>query len=253
MNDFNLSNTTPKVHKHVLVYNKLYSLIKDGTFPIDSQLPSEPELAAMMDVSRMTLRRALAPLQDDGLLILVRGKGNFVKSNDAKSFLNTRRLNTIQHPFYACSVDDINDLELEFRIELPTDSILESINRQTAAIVIVDRWYKKMMIPVGYTLSLVPIETISKNQIDLTVTKQLEDFIEKGIYDKCVRSSSTFAHTTTGNFSAAKYKIADKNSFILIQETLYDKDDNLIIYNKHYIPLERFRVQIALTQEIDEG
>ncbi len=96
MNDFNLSNSTPKIHKHVLVYNKLYALIKNGTFPIDSQLPSEPELADMMDVSRMTLRRALALLQEDDLVSLVRGKGNFIKNTNANSYLNTRKLNTIQ-------------------------------------------------------------------------------------------------------------------------------------------------------------
>lgn len=32
-------------------------MIQDGVYPPGSQLPSEPELALQMDVSRMTLRR----------------------------------------------------------------------------------------------------------------------------------------------------------------------------------------------------
>ncbi|MFQ8732363.1 MAG: GntR family transcriptional regulator [Enterocloster bolteae] len=61
--------------KHVKVYNRLYSMIQDGVYPPGSQLPSEPELALQMDVSRMTLRRALALLQEDNLVINIRGEG----------------------------------------------------------------------------------------------------------------------------------------------------------------------------------
>ena len=39
--------------KHVKVYNRLYSMIQDGVYPPGSQLPSEPELALQMDVSRI--------------------------------------------------------------------------------------------------------------------------------------------------------------------------------------------------------
>ena len=62
--------------KHVKVYDTLYAQIKDGLFPIGSSLPSEPELALQMEVSRMTLRRALALLQEDNLVENIRGKGN---------------------------------------------------------------------------------------------------------------------------------------------------------------------------------
>ena len=50
------------------VYDKLYKMIIDGEYPLNSKLPSEPELAKSFGVSRMTLRQALALLQDDGLV-----------------------------------------------------------------------------------------------------------------------------------------------------------------------------------------
>ena len=49
--------------KHVRVYDRLYRLIQEGVYPPGSQLPSEPDLAAQMGVSRMTLRRALSLLR----------------------------------------------------------------------------------------------------------------------------------------------------------------------------------------------
>ena len=73
--------------KHVKVYNRLYSMIQDGVYPPGSQLPSEPDLAQQMDVSRMTLRRALALLQEDDLVINIRGKGNFINETDPDAAL----------------------------------------------------------------------------------------------------------------------------------------------------------------------
>ena len=62
---------------YIAVYDKLFKLITDGTFPPQSKLPTEPELAKKLGVSRMTLRQALALLQDDGLVNSIHGKGNF--------------------------------------------------------------------------------------------------------------------------------------------------------------------------------
>ena len=80
--DADVLSEKAKKLKHVKVYNRLYSMIQDGVYPPGSQLPSEPELAQQMDVSRMTLRRALALLQEDGLVINIRGKGNFINEAD---------------------------------------------------------------------------------------------------------------------------------------------------------------------------
>lgn len=54
--------------KHVQVYNTIFQLIQDGTYSPGMQLPSEPELARQLNVSRMTLRKSLALLQEDHLI-----------------------------------------------------------------------------------------------------------------------------------------------------------------------------------------
>ncbi len=71
--------------RYVEVYNKLYKMIKEEDLPDNYRLPSEPELAKYLGVSRTTLRQALSLLQDDGLIKNIRGKGNFiVKSQKSK-------------------------------------------------------------------------------------------------------------------------------------------------------------------------
>ena len=46
------------------------------------RIPSEMTLAEMYQVSRITIRRALARLSEEDLVITVLGRGTFIKSQD---------------------------------------------------------------------------------------------------------------------------------------------------------------------------
>lgn len=52
--------------------------IEEGVYPIDSRIPSEQELCVKYGVSRITVRKALEELSEDGFLIRRQGKGTFV-------------------------------------------------------------------------------------------------------------------------------------------------------------------------------
>ncbi|MEP6606729.1 MAG: GntR family transcriptional regulator [Nitrosospira sp.] len=64
----------------------LYTQIKDilrerileGTYKAHQKLPSESEMSALFDVSRITVRQALSDLQNEGLIFRIPGKGTFV-------------------------------------------------------------------------------------------------------------------------------------------------------------------------------
>jgi GntR family transcriptional regulator len=68
----------------------LRSGILDGRYPPHSRMPSESELQAMFDVSRITIRQALGDLQKEGLIFKVHGKGSFV--SQPKAFQNVTSL-----------------------------------------------------------------------------------------------------------------------------------------------------------------
>ncbi|MGI6670954.1 MAG: GntR family transcriptional regulator [Christensenellales bacterium] len=53
--------------------------ILNNTWPPDSKIPSENELCSMYGVSRVTVRRALDELVQDGYIVKLQGKGTFVK------------------------------------------------------------------------------------------------------------------------------------------------------------------------------
>lgn len=64
--------------RHEQVSEWLRACITAGEFEADARLPSESELGRMFDVSRITVRRALATLESDGLIYRRQGLGSFV-------------------------------------------------------------------------------------------------------------------------------------------------------------------------------
>lgn len=53
--------------------------IASGEWPINHQIPPEPQLMEMFDISRVTLRHAIADLVNEGLLETLQGRGTFVR------------------------------------------------------------------------------------------------------------------------------------------------------------------------------
>lgn len=62
-----------------LAENRLVEAILDGTFPINSNLPPERELAESLGVTRPTLREALQRLSRDGWIEIHHGRATRVK------------------------------------------------------------------------------------------------------------------------------------------------------------------------------
>lgn len=56
----------------------LLSQIRSGRYRRDKRLPSEPELCRRYGVSRITVRRAIQELVDEGYVVKRQGKGTFV-------------------------------------------------------------------------------------------------------------------------------------------------------------------------------
>lgn len=234
MNRFNLSSEGKQL-RYVSVYDTLFKMINEGKFPEGSRLPSEPELAKLIGVSRTTLRQALALLQDDGIVKNIQGKGNFIiKTTPTRS----SGLESLSHPVHKCTIDEIDDIEIEFHIEPPNDYMFQVLERNTPVVVAVDRWYKSKGSIVAYTFSLIPIETISQFNINLNFKEELLKFIETTIYNNSNDAMLELKFSTSGSFSAKKHTISSKGDCYLIQESLYTNNEYPAIFNKHYLSLE---------------
>lgn len=240
MDKINLTSRSKEL-RYVTVYNKLFKMINEGFFPEDSRLPSEPELAKELGISRTTLRQALALLQDDGLIKNIRGKGNFIIKKKSPQMSG---LEKIGHIIYKCIESPIDNVEMEFKIEPPSDYITKVLGKKAVAAISMDRWYIYKGDTMAYTFTIIPIETISSLNIDLNNKEEFLNFIEKDVFNKCNDSTVEIKFSTSGNFATKKHPIYSESKFYLIEEKLYMSSEFPIVVNKHYLPIQSSIIKI---------
>jgi len=73
------------------IADRLRHEIASGQFEPSGRLPSEAEIGARFDVSRVTVRLALDALDKDGLIDRRKGKGTFVAGKEVRHELNVLR------------------------------------------------------------------------------------------------------------------------------------------------------------------
>ena len=77
----------PNAPKFTIIKQHIYDHIESGQWQQHTKVPSENELALQFNVSRMTARRALQELTEQGLLIRSQGAGTFVATLKSQSSL----------------------------------------------------------------------------------------------------------------------------------------------------------------------
>lgn len=235
----------------VRVYEQLLKMMLDGTFPGDSWLPSEPKLAAMLGVSRMTLRQALELLREDGLIQKHQGKGNYVMMQGAKPH---RSLDQFGHPVYQCCDVAIDNVETEFRIEVPNEQNIELFQRDSAVMIAVDRWYRSGGVIIAYTLTLIPVESLAPLDLKLNQPSTILPTLESAIYARAERSRLTVTSTAVGNFISGKYVMSPSKEVMLIREDIFLPDDAApAVCNKHYIQKDHCHIEINPRRVLEES
>jgi GntR family transcriptional regulator len=73
---------SPRYHQ---VYVTLRTWVLDGTYKPGDQIPTEPQLCEMFEVSRITVRKAIDHLAREGWLLRQQGRGTFVQLSAAKT------------------------------------------------------------------------------------------------------------------------------------------------------------------------
>lgn len=65
-------------HLYQMIYEDIVRKMKSGVYNIGDQLPTEKQLAENFDVSRITSKKALELLAEEGYINRIRGKGSFI-------------------------------------------------------------------------------------------------------------------------------------------------------------------------------
>ncbi len=103
--------------KYTELANYLREQITSGKFQPDAQLPTEQELAKRFDLSRDTVRKAIAALEQEKLIYKIKGSGTYVRPAPAPAMQNrttSRRIgimmNDIDSYIFPAIVKGINQV-----------------------------------------------------------------------------------------------------------------------------------------------
>jgi len=153
-NGFKAQRTGRGVARYYLLYEYLSGALNDGTIPAGGALPSEPELVTRYKLSRTTVRRALARLEEEGRIIRRRGSGTFARQNRKPV-----RLHLNLHDFF----EDITTLAaqsttsmLRFEMGAVPASVRELQPRLEPQALIIQRIHRAHGVPYALTTAYVP-------------------------------------------------------------------------------------------------
>lgn len=230
-----------KAAKYAKVYNRILKMIQDGMYREGSKLMSEPQLAQELDVSRSTLRQALALLQEDGIIEARQGVGNFIrKTIDSKA----SGLEQMDIPVYKSCTEEIALTNLEVLTGISTPYTQKIFNRKMPVVIAIHRYYKKESDVYAYCFTHLASDFSYLNEIDLNDNKAVSDFVENKVYNLAhSKRCDIEVVKETENLNHKQIKNQSK-LFIMIRESVIDVCGNVIMVNKFYIPIEVASVKI---------
>lgn len=100
-----MSDKSVPMYQHIIDDMKLR--IKNGEFELDKPIPNQIDLAKMYNTSEITSRRALAELANEGIIFRIRGKGSFIKDEEAEQ-TGQSAIRTVYFVYNDLSVDALN-------------------------------------------------------------------------------------------------------------------------------------------------
>lgn len=230
---------TPGTSLHRQLFTVLRDQIFRGVFRAGSVIPKEDELCSQFGVSRITVRRALADLEAQGLVLKRQGRGTFV----SETLPPVRRVATVGY------------LEVLHRVADETQVEVLSLERQYAAadigeylslapedqVMHVVRLRRKGKKPVMITEAWVPDRLLTKvDQQSLEEHALFELLLEQGVkFDRVVQEVTAIAATPE---HARLLEAEVGQPMIKISRLIYDVDQQPIQYLVVVMTPERSRL-----------
>lgn len=238
----NISNKL-KRPRYVNVYDELLLQIIKGEYSVENKLPSEPDLAKRLGVSRSTLRQALALLQDDGIVRNVHGKGNFLIDSFFKK-QDVVQLEKLSNPMHKCHISTFDRIEIQYYMDTGTEYTKQVLQRDSSSVVAIERFYYTGNDLVGYAFTFISVEMVEELSLNLDDKELLLDFIENQAYVNAINGEIEIKYTNTVNIINRKDSLFGRNNCFLLTESIYSNERYPIMFNKFYVPQQFAEIKL---------
>lgn len=236
--------------RYIQIAEQLRSQIARGEYPLGSRIPTENELASLLQVSRPTVRQALDLLAREGRLVRVKGSGTFVAQpklvHESTSFVTgyreeSRKKNRILRTKVVCLQTQKAGEQIGNALNLHPDELVTRLTR----IRNLENMYANA--PVVYTTLYVPLKLFPEmSQLDFTDVSFYEALDNRQL--SVVHASRRLEIVMPPAEIAAGLCINSFEPTAFITSLGYTKDGLAVEYTESYYPASRSSFQIEINR-----
>lgn len=241
MNNQNSINAERPVLLYEQIKAGIKELIKTNNLKAGEKIPNESELCEIFEVSRITIRRAIKELGEEGFIEVIRGKGTFVKASkkdlhllNLKGFtegLSTEENNIEKEILYKGKIFDDHEVAKAFAFEETEFLELVRVVKDAEGPFSVDYAY----LPLSIYPGIEPLLTNNASTFQIIREKYKIKFTR-------VQKEIEYVHPSA---EICKYlNISKTASVILVKKIIYGEDHIPVHYSKYYMAGDRVKFYI---------
>lgn len=198
------------------------------------QLPSEPELAQKLGVSRATLREALRALKDKGLITGRRGVGTFVQNRPPLIPSGLETLESIDTIAQRLGLD-LRTVQVTIEAQKATSELREKLNLSADDTVVHVRRVKMARNqPVAYLEDIVPATIADLETIRANFRDSVLDLMREQVEPPPDYARADIMAVPADQELSKRLRRPPGSALLLLQETLYAADGTPLGYSYNY-------------------
>lgn len=221
------------VPKYITLKNNIIKNINEQIYSCGQMIPSERELIELFNMSRITVRKAISDLVNEGYLYKVQGKGTFVKDEKEKQDLFS---------LTSCTQDIIKLGKTPSRKVITSkvvdadNKVCEKLNiKSNDKIFILQRIYYADNEPINFTQTCLPYKYINGIESYDFSKASLYDVLESKYEIKITHATRTVQAVVANDVICNYLEIKKGDPLLLFNCVTYG------IVNSKTIPIEAFR------------
>lgn len=231
--------------KYMLIREQLKKAIDDGIYNSENCLPSERELSAIYSASRITIRKAINELENEGLIYTIKGKGSFVSGNKISQQLG--HLASFSDDMVSRGLKPSSKI-LAIEVIPATKLIAENLNlRYAEEVIMLKRLRLANKEPMAIETAYLPIKYKSVIFENAKDNMSLYELAKTHCNITLHRASQSFEVSKLENWESYLLE-GDTDGFcIYIQRRTYDQNNNVFEFvESKYRSKFKFYIELSL-------
>lgn len=220
------------------LYDELKAAIQQGIYKSGEQIPPEDKLCEMYGISRVTVRKALEQLTEDGILVKRHGKGTFVTEVDyVEPFDSGGSFTSSCVSMGAVPTTRILSLKVA-----SGNKKIEKILKIAPGkeLITIERLRCVDGVPVILEVDYFPSEYRFLFEQDLENQSLFQILREKGM-KKIHNFQDVFGIHLATKEQSLLLNCAEKHPLLCVKQTVYGTDGGSVYYNEQYILSDRYK------------